>query len=191
MKKVLATVLLETFQTDTRHIMLRTAQLQQLPISRLLKQPAPGRWSVAQIIEHLNTYGRYYLPRLQEAINDKQTEPAEWFVPGWLGGYFTKSMMPKPDGTIGNKMKAFKNHSPAPQLDAVKVLQEFEQQEILLLQLLDKAQLVDLNRARIPVSIAPFIKLKMGDVFGFNIAHHQRHFVQIENTIRQCDNSIT
>jgi hypothetical protein len=183
MKKVLAADLLETFQTDTRHIMLRTAQLQQLPVNRLLQQPAPGRWSVAQVIEHLNTYGRYYLPKLQDAINNQKSEPAEWFVPGWLGGYFTKSMMPKPDGTIGNKMKAFKNHTPAPELNAIKVLQEFEQQEVLLLQLLNKAQQVNLNRARIPVSIAPFIKLKMGDVFGFIIAHHQRHFVQIDNTL--------
>jgi hypothetical protein len=183
MKKVLAADLLETFQTDTRHIMLRTAQLQQLPVNRLLQQPAPGRWSVAQVIEHLNTYGRYYLPKLQDAINNQKSEPAEWFVPGWLGGYFTKSMMPKPDGTIGNKMKAFKNHTPVPELNAIKVLQEFEQQEVLLLQLLNKAQQVNLNRARIPVSIAPFIKLKMGDVFGFIIAHHQRHFVQIDNTL--------
>lgn len=184
MKKVLATSLLETFQTDTRQIMFRTAQLQQLPVSRLLQQPAPGRWSVAQVMEHLNTYGRYYLPKLQEVISNNKSEPSEWFVPGWLGGYFTNSMMPKPDGTIGNKMKAFKNHTPVPELDAAKVIQEFEQQEVLLLQLLNKAQQVNLNRARIPVSIAPFIKLKMGDVFGFIIAHHQRHFVQIDNTLK-------
>ena len=183
MKKVQATSLLETLQTDTRQIMLRTAQLQQLPVNRLLQQPAPGKWSVAQVIEHLNTYGRYYLPKLQQAINKNDSEPAEWFVPGLLGGYFTKSMMPKPDGTIKNKMKAFKNHTPAPNIDAVKALQEFEQQEVLLLQLLDKAQHVNINHLRIPVSIAPFIKLKMGDVFGFIIAHHQRHFVQIENII--------
>jgi hypothetical protein len=184
MKKVLAADLLETLQTDTRHIMLRTAQLQQLPASRLLQQPAPGRWSVAQVIEHLNTYGRYYLPKLQESINNQKSEPAEWFVPGWLGRYLTNSMKPKPDGTIGNKMKAFKNHTPAPELNAIKVLQEFEQQEVMLLQLLNKAQQVNLNRVRIPVSIAPFIKLKMGDVFGFIIAHHQRHFVQIDNTLK-------
>ena len=52
-----------------------------------------------------------------------------------------------------------------------------------VLQLLHKARGVNINRLRIPVSIAPFIKLKMGDVFGFIIAHHQRHFVQIENII--------
>jgi hypothetical protein len=183
MKKIQATSFLETLQADTRQIMLKLAYLQQLPASRLLQQPGPGRWSVAQVIEHLNTYGRYYLPKLQKAISHANSTTTGWFKPGWLGGYFTKSMMPKPDGTIANKMKAFKAHSPAADIDALKAIQEFEQQEIWLLQLLDKAAQVDINRNRIPISIAPFIKLKMGDVFGFIIAHHQRHFVQIERTI--------
>jgi hypothetical protein len=51
------------------------------------------------------------------------------------------------------------------------------------LQLLNKARNTDLGKIRIPISIAPFIKLKLGDVFAFIIAHHQRHFVQINNTL--------
>jgi hypothetical protein len=160
------------------------AQLKQLPAELLVKQPEPGRWSVAQVIEHLNTYGRFYLPELQKAINAHNGTATGYFVPGWLGGYFTNSMRPKTDGTITHKMKTVKNHNPAPALDGTKVLQEFEQQEITLLQLLDKAKQVNINRIRIPVSIMPLLKLKMGDVFGFIIAHHQRHFVQIENTLK-------
>jgi hypothetical protein len=94
-------------------------------------------------------------------------------------------MLPKPDGTVTNKMKTFKNHNPQPELDVRRVLQEFEQQEVLLLQLLNKAGGVNINRNRIPISIASFIKLKMGDVFSFIIAHHQRHFVQIENILKE------
>ncbi|WP_315818041.1 DinB family protein [Paraflavitalea speifideaquila] len=33
----------------------------------MLQQPAAGKWSVAQAIEHLNSYGRYYLPLMQKA----------------------------------------------------------------------------------------------------------------------------
>jgi hypothetical protein len=184
MKKVQATTFLETMQTDTRQIMGRLAQLKQLPAELLVKQPEPGRWSVAQVIEHLNTYGRFYLPELQKAINTYNGTATGYFVPGWLGGYFTNSMRPKTDGTITHKMKTVKNHNPAPVLDGMKVLLEFEQQEISMLQLLDKAYQVNINRIRIPVSITPLLKLKMGDVFGFIIAHHQRHFVQIENTLK-------
>ncbi len=185
MKKVQATTLLETMQSDTRQIMGRLAQLKQLPAELLVKQPMPGRWSVAQVIEHLNTYGRFYLPELQKATNAHPGTATGWFNPGWLGGYFTNSMRPKPDGTITNKMKTLKNHNPAPTLDAQKVLQEFDQQQITLLQLLEKAQQVNISSIRIPVSITPLLKLKMGDVFGFIIAHHQRHFLQIENTLKQ------
>src|SRR5687768_7755464 len=99
MKKIQAASLLETLQTDTRHILLKLARLQQLPDSRLVQQPGAGRWSVAQVIEHLNTYGRYYLPKLQQSISSTNSPATEWFVSGWLGGYFTKSMMPKRDGT--------------------------------------------------------------------------------------------
>jgi hypothetical protein len=183
MKKIQASTFLETMQTDTRQIMGRLAQLKQLPAQLLVQQPGPGRWSVAQVLEHLNTYGRFYLPELQKAINAHPGTATDWFVPGWLGGYFTNSMRPKADGTIRNKMKTMKDHNPAPALDGMKVLLEFEQQEITLLQLLDKARQVNINRIRIPVSITPLLKLKMGDVFGFIIAHHQRHFVQIENTL--------
>jgi hypothetical protein len=183
MKKIQASSLLETLQTDTRQIMLKLARLQQLPATTLVQQPEPGRWSIAQVIEHLNTYGRYYLPKLQQVINSANSTATEWFVPGWLGGYLTRIMQPKPDGAITHKMKAFKDHRPAPDIDAIKAIQEFEQQEVWLLELLNKAGNVNLNRICIPISIAPFIKLKMGDVFSFLIAHHQRHFIQIENTL--------
>ncbi|MBO9200432.1 MULTISPECIES: DinB family protein [Niastella] len=188
MKKIQATTYLETLQTDTRQLMSRLAQLKQLPADIQVQQPAPGRWSVAQVIEHLNTYGRFYLPELERSINAHNDTATEWFVSGWLGGYFTNSMRPKADGTITHKMKTVKNHNPEPVLNGLKVLGEFEQQEILLLQLLDKAQQVDISRIRIPLSITPLFKLKMGDVFGFIVAHHQRHFVQIENTLKAIGN---
>ncbi|OQP51178.1 hypothetical protein A4H97_04370 [Niastella yeongjuensis] len=179
-----AATFLETMQTDTLQILGRLAQLKQLPAGLLVKQPEPGRWSVVQVIEHLNTYGRFYLPELQKAINAHNDTAIEYFTSGWLGGYFTNSMRPKADGTITHKSKTVKNHNPAPVLDGLKVLQEFDQQEITLLQLLEMARQVNINAIRIPISITPLLKLKMGDVFGFIIAHHQRHFVQIENTLR-------
>jgi hypothetical protein len=80
-------------------------------------------------------------------------------------------------------MKAFKNHRPPPDIDSKKVIDEFLQQEQTLLQLLNKGREKDLAKIRIPISIAPYIKLKAGDTFRFIIAHHQRHFLQVENTL--------
>lgn len=183
MKKITTQAFIEQLETDTRQIMVALKRLRQQDPGILLQQPSPGKWSVAQVIEHLNTYGRYYLPEIREALCHSKYPAREYFSPGILGAYFTKSMKPKADGTIPNKMKAFKNHSPEPDIDSKAALDEFEQQEILLLQLLNKACNADIGKMKIPVSIAPFIKLKMGDVFAFLIAHHQRHFVQINNIL--------
>jgi hypothetical protein len=49
--------------------------------------------------------------------------------------------------------------------------------------LLEQAKQIDLNRTKVPISIAPFIKLKLGDVFMFLVAHNFRHVLQVNNAI--------
>lgn len=184
MKKIKSKELTEQLQEESRKILLTTHYLLQEDPGILLQQPAPGKWSIAQVIEHLNTYGRYYLPLITNELNNKNYPPAVYFSPGMLGNYFANSMQPDKQGKITNKMKAFKNHRPSPAIDSKQALDEFIEQEKQLLELLGKAPHTDLNAIRIPVSIAPFIKLKLGDVFRFLVAHHQRHFVQIQNTLQ-------
>ncbi|MFT3827013.1 MAG: DinB family protein [Chitinophagaceae bacterium] len=183
MKKIRSKDLAEQLQADTRQVLLTAHYLLHEDPEILLQQPAPGKWSIAQVIEHLNTYGRYYLPLMAKAIKEKNLPPAVYFTPGWLGNYFTNSMLPNQQGKVTNKMKAFKNHRPSPDIDSKQVLDEFIEQQKLLLELLEKVPHTDLNAIRIPISIASFIKLKLGDVFRFIIAHHQRHFVQIQNNL--------
>lgn len=183
MKKLNSSNTLELLENDTRQIILSLRQLQQQDPELLLQAPAPGKWSVVQVIEHLNTYGRYYLPRIKKAIVESSAGYEPSYKPGFLGNYFANSMLPDKNGMIKNKMKAFKNHIPSVELDSHTVLNEFLKQEEELLMLLEKAKKVPLGKIRIPISIASFIKLKLGDTFRFFIAHHQRHFVQIRNTL--------
>jgi hypothetical protein len=182
MKSIDKNQLLDRLENETRQIILQTNYLLQQDPEFLLQQPEAGKWSVAQVVEHLNSYGRYYLPLLQQALEKARPSTSSAYKPGWLGEYFTNMMLPK-DGAVQNRMKAFKNHRPSPDIDSKKVLDEFLQQEQLLLQLLAKSRNADISRIRIPVSIAPVIKIKAGDTLRFIIAHHQRHFVQIENTL--------
>jgi len=170
-----------------------TAMLEELqalrgshPLANWQVQPSPDKWSAAQVIEHLNTYNRYYLPEIGKGISksgkDLSASTAE-FTPGWFGAYFTKMMRPTADGRIKNKMKALKNHRPAAALDVKQVLDEFIRKENLLLQLLQDARTVHMGKLRIPISISRFIKLKLGDTFNFLIAHQQRHFLQLKRTL--------
>ena len=183
MKPMNSNQLLEKLESDTKQVILTLHYLLQEDPGILLQQPAAGKWSVAQVIEHLNSYGRYYLPLIEKALDRPAYPPNALFSTGWLGNYFTKSMLPKEGDRITNKMKSPKNHRPAADIDSFKVLNDFLAQEKLLLQLLQQARQTDLNKIKIPISIARFIKIRLGDTFRFLVAHHQRHFVQVANTL--------
>lgn len=189
MKTIASSRLLEALKADTRQIILTTNYLLQQDPEILTLQPSEGKWSVSQSIEHLNSYGRYYLPLISASMTRQSHTPEEVYTPGWLGDYFTKSMLPKSDGKITNKMQSPKNHRPSQDLESRKVLEDFLQQEYLLMELLDQAATTNLGKIRIPISINRFIRIKLGDTFRFLIAHHQRHFLQIQNTLKVISQS--
>ncbi|GEO11052.1 DinB family protein [Segetibacter aerophilus] len=157
--------------------------------ARLLKQPAENKWSLAQCLEHLNSYGHYYLPAIEKAI--KTAKQNNWpskeiFKPGRFGDYFTKLMMPDIQQKKMKKMSAPKNHTPTAALDSGKVLSEFISQQEKILVLLQEARKVDIEKAKVPVSIAKFIRLKLGDTFRFIIMHNYRHVLQAERALQKA-----
>ena len=159
------------------HLMEAITRFQNLDNDTLLKPSVSGGWSIAQCLEHLNRYGHYYLPEIRSRLelNKSKSNDDVTFRSTWLGSYFTKMMDPR---TGTKKIKAFKEYKPAPDLDAHAVVSEFISQQETLLQLLRASRSSDLEKIRIPISIAKFIRLKLGDVFQFIIAHNERHVRQ-------------
>lgn len=181
------TQLLENLHQQTEAFLQKAiGEWQMLPPEMLAAGSSPERWSAAQCLEHLNIYGRYYLPAIEKAIQEakqKSSRSVENFNPGWLGDYFAKLMRPGPDGHLKSKMKAPKHAVPSVNPDPRAMLAEFIDQQEKMLQLLTAAADVDLNRIRIPISIAPWLRLKLGDTFLFVTAHIQRHILQAERAM--------
>jgi len=173
-----------------QHLGTVTSKFQNLKADTLLKQAANGGWSIAQCVEHLNSYGRYYLPAIKKGLVEAKDSQTEVFKSTWLGSYFTNMMMP---GAKAKKMKAPKNHNPPSMLDAAKVIAEFIEQQEVLISLLKTSRAKDVNKIRIPISISKLIKLKLGDTFGFLIAHNERHLQQalkhISENLYPADNT--
>ena len=157
------------------HLRVAIKTFQNLDEATLLKPADNGGWSIAQCLWHLNSYGDYYLPHIKKGLEKDGYSETDKFKGSWIGSYFTKSMEPS-TGTM--KMKAFKNHTPAPDLDAHAVVAEYIRQQELLLDFLNKAKSKNLDKIRIPISISKFVKLKLGDTFQFLIAHDERHIQQ-------------
>jgi len=181
MKKVKAKELLDQLEAKVEsHLNEAIRSFQNLSEEKLLRPAANGGWSIAQCLEHLNRYGDYYLPAIKKGLA-KGFPSTEHFKSSWLGNYFTRMMDPQ---TGKKKITTFKEYSPAPQLDAYAVVAEFIRQQEVLLELLRTAPSRDLNKIKVPISISRWIKLKLGDVFQFLIAHNERHMQQAKRNLQ-------
>ena len=151
----------------------------------IISSPEAGKWSVVQVLAHLNSYNRYYLDALETALNKSSNKANTGFYkPGLLGAYFTRLMLPAEERQKSRKMKSPKDHIPPKNPDAEKVINEFINGEKTLLLQLEKARRVNMMKTRVPISLNRFIKLQLGDTFHFLVAHQQRHFLQIQEILK-------
>lgn len=184
-----STTLLSSLQEQTESFLDKAiSEWQMLKNSEFGYKTAPEKWSATQCLEHLNSYGRFYLPEMERAIKkakEKGYGSTTQFKSGWLGNYFTKLMMPGNDGMVNKKMSSPKNHYPATNSESHKVIAEFIEQQEKLLQLLELAKEVDLSKATCAISISKLVKLKLGDTFNFYIAHQHRHILQAERALKR------
>lgn len=172
--------LINNLQKDVQLTITQLEELKQLSEKQLLQQPSPDSWSIIQVLEHLNAYNRFYLNEVR-AVNSKNIKSTSGrFKSGWLGNYFTNLMLPRENGKIAKKMSAPKDYTFSPQQDANKVIIEFQKGQQDLLELLTQSRSLNLN-SKVSISLTTLIKLKLGDIFRFLIAHQIRHFLQIQN----------
>ncbi len=168
-------------QCTERLLQKAVSEWQLLPSEKMEAAPIPGAWSAAQCLEHLNIYGRHYLPAIEKAIlNAKKqgSRPDKHVQSGWLGAWFTDLMLPQPGGGLKKKMKAPKNAIPSANPDARAMLAEFIEQQEQMVVLLNAAGEVSLNKVRVPSSLSPLIRMRLGDTFAFVLAHLERHVLQ-------------
>lgn len=184
MNTINSNALLEQLQNDVRAIILHSNRLEAFTPEQLLFRSAPGKWNIAQVLEHLNIYARYYINAMEQKLHGQVTTPKTNYTPGWLGNYFTRLMKPTANKTLVRTMKSPKNAVPSEHPNAGAMLSEFIQHQHHLLNLLRIAQTANIGRLRIATSLSKLITLKLGDTFRFFIAHEQRHFLQIEHIIR-------
>ena len=162
------------------HLQQAVSIYQNLSNLELNRPSASGGWSIAQCLEHLNSYGDYYVPQICKAIMGYQGTPGASAKRGCFGNYFIKMM--DPDLSV-KRFKAFKGHIPASSLNGHDVVARFIGQQEELIGLLRMATQVDLDSIRIPISISRLIRLKLGDTFEFLTMHNERH-------IRQADRNL-
>jgi hypothetical protein len=184
MPKFKSEELLNELGEDVKKIIEVGEYFKEADKTKMVYCPDKGKWSVVQVLEHLNAYNRFYLPEIEKQLSLITYKNNPWFNSGFLGNYFTNSMKPKNVLEIRNKMKTSKSYTFPNSLNVETVLKEFLEHQNKLLQLMEQAKKRDLNAIKLPITITSLIKLKLGDIFRFLIAHEQRHMIQARNTLR-------
>jgi len=139
-------------------------------------------WNILECLEHLNFYGDFYLPEIENRISESRFQATKSeFKSGILGNYFANMMLPKEKL---NKMKTLKISNPIHKQLNKSVIEEFINQQNKVLELLERVKVVDLERTKTSISISKLIKLKLGDTLRYVIYHNLRHIKQAENILK-------
>lgn len=178
--KMKTAILIEDLIERSRNVLNRVVTYQSMGQKDLNWKSDDKSWSVLECIEHLNRYGDFYIPEIDQRISKAEDTPVETFHSGILGNYFAKSMLPKEKL---NKMGTFKSMNPAGSSLDKAVLDKFIDQQKLLLELLNAARTKNLTKVKTSISISKWIKLRLGDTFRVVIYHNQRHIVQADKVL--------
>ena len=156
--------------------------LETFSIDDLNKRDHPDAWSAFECIAHLNIYGDFYIPEITKKIAQSGNKiPSTVFKSGILGNYFVKMVGPL---DASKKMKTLSSANPLGSALNISTLHKFDKQQSAMLEILKNAATVNLNKTRTGISIAPWIKIKLGDTLRVVILHNQRHMEQALRAVK-------
>jgi len=150
--------------------------------------PYEGAWSIAECLEHVNAYYRYYIPVFKGKIaNTLYNQPTETFTSSPLGRAVYLSVKLGKVQNIKRKLKARKEYNPVfnsslKSEDPVKDYLEFQEQ---FTELLKESEKIDLRRTKCPLSLRPVVKLNLGDALAFIAFHNERHIYQAKKVLKK------
>lgn len=178
--KIKKSEFLQNLRRDKEEIIEKVKNISTLEDSQIQWREQEESWNILECVEHLNLYGDFYIPEIKKAIQKKKLTSEEYFKPGFLGNYFSNSMLP--DNKM-SKMKTFKDKNPLGESLGRNVFKRFLDQQEDFLGLYNAANDISLNKTKTSISISSLIKLKIGDTFAFLLNHEKRHLKQMENIL--------
>ena len=146
------------------------------------RRPAPGSWSAAECLDHLNTV-RKILPAIDRAITSAGARGLRSDGPfryGWFARWMIRSFEPPPRRRFRNPRLLEPAHEP---LSPDAVLREFLSLRDALTRRVWQADGLDLERAIVVSPVSRFFRMPLGGYFAFLLAHDRRHLWQAHHAL--------
>jgi hypothetical protein len=142
-------------------------------------RPEPGRWSIAECLDHLTATGSKLLPGMDAAIERARARGKAASGPfsyGWFDNWFIRGTGPMPATSKG--MKHPKQYAPKADQPVERALPAFLELQDQLIQRLHAANGLDLARIKISSPILRLLRISLGAWFAATAGHQERHLEQ-------------
>ena len=149
--------------------------------AQLAWRPEPGRWSVAECLDHLHATGEEVLARVDAAIERgwaRGTTGSPPFRHGWLGPWFVRANAPG-----GRRVSAPRVFRPREGRPPVGALDDFLALQDELAAALERANGLDLARVRARSPVSPLLRIGIGSWFAVVAVHQARHLAQARGVL--------
>lgn len=180
---------LQGFMDQLAFIRRETAELTDgIGEARFNWVPAPGRWSVAQVVNHLVVSGESYVDRLEPLLADARARGVRDrgdYRPTLFGGWFAKSLEPPPRV----RMKApriYRPAGPGPSLDPSRELARWHALHDRLEAAIRAAEGLDLRRIRFISPVTRLLRMNAGDAINVVLTHERRHLLQLRKVTEEA-----
>ena len=145
------------------------------------------KWSVLEVVGHLNKVYDLYFPNFQKAIesapeNNGQDNILQRTLMGRLSIYTQKPKGQK----VRFKMKTFSFFQPSTMEAPLEVIQQFLTKKEQFNDFIKQARLKDLKGIKMPTALGDKMKFYVPECFEFILAHEDRHLVQIQNILSKA-----
>lgn len=142
--------------------------------------PAPGRWSIAQCFDHLNTVAKGYASALEQGI--ARTREKGYTAGGAvrysaLERWMIRSVEPPPTRRLPAP-GIFRPKEPTEQHAGAEAVAEYDALKDRYVELLTRADGLDVGRVKIVSPVTRLLRLRIGAAFAFVAAHERRHLWQ-------------
>lgn len=140
-------------------------------------RPAPGRWSIAENVDHLTTTGNVYLPAIDEAVETARSRSLYREGPfryGLLERFMAWSMEPP----VRFRLPAPRNIRPGPLRPLPAVREDFFTMQEELRTRIRGANGLDLSLTKVRSPLASRLIVSLGAAFRIILAHERRHLWQ-------------
>lgn len=191
MKKIAVDVLIKRLSILTAGLSNEVKELfAGLSEEDLNWQPNENSWSIAQILDHLNAFYRYYNPVFSAKIaNTRFHYPIDSFTSSPLGrAVYTQVKLGKVQN-VKRKLKAAKEYNPLVNsaLKTENPIDEYLKFQDEFIEVVKSAEGIDIRKTKCPISVRPLVKLDLGDAFLYIAYHNERHIYQAKRVLNKLN----